>query len=244
MQQSKKSRSSLFASYGALRTGHNSDELLTAVAMAALRLDDVLLLEEVAQMFAKEPPLEIFVFIREAISKLGFETLRPALESFLNRTRHIHSKWSALVQVAGESAPQSDSQAKLNSKKIERWTRAHVESMISPYPFVSADDGISLAKITHKFGKDMLEQRVALYVEARAASTPFAIAFLVRLSELRRDCQIPAATVRDVCSKIVSAVVKDLNLGTVQPKVSEDRNWPRNNGLETLLQRKSNLRKR
>ena len=73
---------------------------------------------------------------------------------------------------------------------MEHWISVQVESA-----------GASLADILQRFGSDLFTQRIALYIENGAASSPFAIAFLVRLSKLREDCHVLGETMRICAAK-------------------------------------------
>ena len=104
-----------------------SESLVTAVATAALTLDDICLLEEALSMYGNEPPSEIVKIICEAVPRLGFEILKPALETCMKGMRSIHSKWSGLVQIVDEPTRHSDPEEKCTSSVPKHWIKTQTE---------------------------------------------------------------------------------------------------------------------
>lgn len=201
------------------RPNCRSRDMLMAVVDAALQLDDILLLEDAVQLLGRDPPVEIFASIRQAIPKLGFTTLKLAFEMCLKHMTHIESKWSALLQVAGEPFPTSDHQKDAKTALVEHWIRAQLGHILSPYSGVTIRDGVALADMANRFGVEMLNKQIAPYVEGKLENTSFVMTFLFSLFGLRESSQIPASIVDEVYSRILSKMVTRFDLGCPEQRL-------------------------
>jgi 2OG-Fe(II) oxygenase superfamily len=216
IEQQIKTSSSTF-SYSS--TDIYSDEMTAPLVSAALSLDDVLLLESALNVSRRRPDLEIFNMFRQAIPRLGFDALQPALEKAFQLMKSIYSKWSAMLRVAGEPSIDSDQVPLTQTQVVEDWLRGQVSSVLSPYSELTSTDGTALADMADRFGVLMLERHIAPYVKESSDKTTFAVAFLTRLFELRGR-RIPASAVSDVYTVIIDEVFTQLDYGDSEQRVA------------------------
>jgi hypothetical protein len=188
------------------REDGNSNTMMTAVARAALKVDDVVLLKEALQLLEGPPPLRIFGLIRTAIPGLGFVKLRPALWVAFKKLTEVDSRRSALLRIAGTPSATSGESLGANDRIVDEWISAHIGSILSPQSSLTADDGTSLADMTKDFGPATLMQGIVPCIEIRSDNPAFSLAFLFRLFELR-DGRIPASTLGEAYSKILGKLI-------------------------------------
>ncbi|ERF75102.1 hypothetical protein EPUS_07791 [Endocarpon pusillum Z07020] len=215
LQQERKTSSERFS---CLSTYIESTELLEGVASAALKLDNVPLLEEALGLQRGEPSVEMFGIIGGAIPRLGFETLKPALETAFRRIKHIDSKRSALLHLAGEPSSASGKTSDMEASAVKGWVRAQMESIFLSCSSVTPKDGTALAEVADEFGAKMLEQRIVPFVEAKSDHTSFAMAFLIRLFELRGR-QVPVSTVAETYRRVIEKVITQFDWGASEERL-------------------------
>jgi hypothetical protein len=180
--------------------------MMTAVARAALKVDDVVLLKEALQLLEGPPPLKTFGLIRTAIPGLGFVKLRPALWVAFKKLTEIDSRRSALLRIAGTPSATSGESLGASDRIVDEWISAQIGSILSPQSSLTADDGTSVADMTKDFGPATLMQGIGPCIEIRSDNPAFPLAFLFRLFELR-DGRVPASTVGEAYSKILGKLI-------------------------------------
>jgi hypothetical protein len=131
-------------------------------------------------------------------------------------------------------------QANPNLPRVEKWFEAQINYLLSTYSSLNAEDGASLANLADRTGIKTLRQRIFPYVKERASSTPFTIAFLVRLMQLRETKRIPASTIGTLYCEIVDAVVARFDLAVSEPTIPRyTYNFSRVQPTETPSDRQS-----
>jgi 2OG-Fe(II) oxygenase superfamily len=200
------------------------NKAIVAVIAAAAHLDDILLLEDAVQQLRGEPPLTVLDSLALAIQRHGFDLVQPSVQVVFTLLENIHSKWSALRQVAGKASFEASSSSVSNTAGAEAWMQRQIGSVLCQYQTVNANDGTALADMAVWLGADVLKNRIAPYVEERARSTLFATAFLLRLFDLNEQSQITRDCISEVYSKIIRTVMGHLVL--VPPKqIATQPSW-------------------
>ncbi|KAF7504268.1 hypothetical protein GJ744_002526 [Endocarpon pusillum] len=87
-----------------------------------------------------------------------------------------------------------------------------MESIFLSCSSVTTKDDTALAEVADEFGAKMLEQRIVPFVEAKSDHTAFAMAFLIRLFELRGR-HIPVSTVAEAYRRVSEKVITQFDLG-------------------------------
>jgi len=198
------------------------DSIISQTAHAALQLDDVMLFEEAMAEVKDGPSQVLFEAVQTSISRLGFETLIPGTTTAVQRLKHISEKWSALLRVGGSSFSESAEARNKAEQRLKGWITVQVHAFFNSVSNLDANDGTALAEIAEKFGFQMLTKHVAPFVTDRVDATPFALAFIVRLFELRGSCRLSDATIDRVYGQVLTAALESFHLN-----VLPERNWPR-----------------
>jgi hypothetical protein len=162
LQQTRKTSS---ASFSYARVDGYSGMLVEAVVTAALKLDDVLLLEEALQLLG-EPHLKVLDSIRQAIPRLGFVTLKPALEIAFSHMTSISSRRFALLRIAGRSSLTPAQPLDATERVVEDWIKDRMGSMLGSLPKVTANDGISLSDMTESVSLASMKQGIVPFIES------------------------------------------------------------------------------
>jgi hypothetical protein len=217
IEQKRKTCSSRFSW---MREDGVSNEMMAAVAIAALKVEDVVLLKEALQLLERPPPLKLFGLIRTAIPKLSFVKLRPALWIAFKKVTQIDSRRSALLRIAGKPSDISGGSLGADCTIVDDWISAQIGSILSPESSPTADDGISLAEMTKDFGPAMLMQGILPYVEARSGSTAFSLAFLFHLFEIRGG-RAPTSTFSEAYRRILEIIITQFGKADSERMVSK-----------------------
>lgn len=189
-----------------------TDSILSQTAIAALQLDSIRLFEDATTEIKAAPSLDLFDAIHASISRLGLDSLIPGTTIAVQRLKHISEKWSALLRVGGASFSESVDSTNEADEKLKGWITDQVHASFQSKCDLDADDGTALAEIAEKYGSPMLKQHVVPIVDASVNATPFAIAFAVRLFELRCGPRLSNATIELLYSQTLQAVLDSFDL--------------------------------
>ncbi len=198
-----------------------ADHVLSKTAVAALQLDDVLLFEEAIVQIKGKPSSDLFEAVQAAIPRLGFDCLKRGTKMALHVIKHISEKWSALQCLGGPSFAQSVESTDPSESVLEDWIKAQVDLSLDVAGSPDAGDGTTVAEIAEKYGFPILTQHVVPLINNSISETPFILAFLVRLFQLRGSVRLSNASIESVYSQTLMAALKSFDLKTPTKPI-----WP------------------
>ncbi len=198
-----------------------ADHVLSKTAIAALQLDDVLLFEEAIAQIKEKPSPDLFEAVQTGLPRLGFDCLKRGTEMAVHVMKHIREKWSALQCLGGPSFAQSVESNDPSESVLKDWIKAQVDLSLDVAGSLDADDGTILAEIVERYGFTMLTQHVVPLINHSISETPFILAFLNRLFELRGSVRLSNASIETVFGPTLMAALQSFKV-----KIPTKPVWP------------------
>ncbi|KAG9837886.1 hypothetical protein KCU98_g10477, partial [Aureobasidium melanogenum] len=165
-----------------------TDEIILDAFKVCITLGIRKPLRDLATAFKKGIPDSVLQSLRDLISEVGFEEVKPIFHNVVSKKEGVSARFKALSLLVGVDPLIIDAQTEI-SPGIKTWAKDSLELVFSDFGLLTDDDACELARFavvdtTGTILKDQVAPKIQEILDTPTpAKTAFVVSFLCRLVE-------------------------------------------------------------
>ncbi|KAH0157794.1 hypothetical protein KCU67_g7769, partial [Aureobasidium melanogenum] len=169
-------------------------------------------LRNLATAFKKEIPDFALQSLRDLISEVGFEEVKPIFHNVVSKKEGVSARFKALSLLAGTDPLIIDAQTEI-SPEIKKWAKDSLELVSSDFGLLTDDDACELARfaVVDTSGTILQDQLAPKIHEVLDSPTPaktaFVMSFLCKLIEQSESSASDSTIIPEMYESILRAAI-------------------------------------